>query len=119
MKYGLWVVQALLAFAFTAAGVMKLSTPHDQMMANGMGWAADFSATQVQLIGAAEVAGAIGLIVPAATGILPVLTPVAAAALTVLMGGAIMTHVQRSEAFVGPLVLAALSALVAWGRGRK
>lgn len=45
-----------------------------------MGWATDFSETQIRLIGAAEVAGGVGLIVPAATGIMPLFTPVAARA---------------------------------------
>jgi hypothetical protein len=54
-----------------------------------------------------------GLIVPALTGILPVLTTLAAAALAALMTGAVFTHVQRGESFIAPLVLGVLSALVA------
>jgi len=51
----------------------KLSSTRAELVANGMGWAQDFSDSSVKFIGAAEVAGAIGLIAPAATGILPVL----------------------------------------------
>lgn len=114
-----WVLQMLLALAFAGAGASKLTSSRADLIANGMGWAEGFSDTQVQLIGAAEVAGAIGLIVPAATGITPVLTPIAAAALAFLMGGAVMTHAQRGEGFVPPLVLGLLSALVAYLRLKR
>ena len=87
MKIVTWLLQILLAFAFVAAGAMKLTTAKPELVTNGMAWAEDFSDTQIKLIGAAEVAGAIGLIVPAATGIMPILTPVAAAGLALLMGG--------------------------------
>lgn len=119
MRKAAWALQILLALAFAAAGSMKLITPHDQLIANGMGWAQDFSGTQVKLIGAAEALGAIGLIAPAATGILPVLTPVAAAGLAAVMVGAVMTHVQRGEPFLPPLVLGILAVVVAGLRVRQ
>lgn len=119
MKKAAWTLQILLAFAFAAAGTMKLITPQPQLVANGMGWAQDFSNTQVKLIGAAEVAGAIGLVAPVATGILPVLTPTAAAGLAALMIGAVMTHAARGEPFVVPLVLGLLAAVVVWLRVRQ
>lgn len=110
-----WALQILLALAFAAAGAGKLTTPKAELQ-QSMAWATDFSQEQIRAIGAAEVAGAIGLVVPAATGVLPVLTSIAAGALAVLMGGAAMTHLQRSEPFVVPVVLGLLSALVAWLR---
>ncbi|MBM3773218.1 MAG: DoxX family protein [Acidimicrobiia bacterium] len=119
MKRIAWTLQILLTLAFGAAGTMKLITPKDQLVANGMGWANDFSHTQVQLIGAAEVLGAVGLVVPAATDILPVLTPTAAAGLTVLMAGAAMMHLQRGEPPVVPLVVGLLAAIVVWLRLRE
>lgn len=119
MRKAVWTLQILLAVAFAAAGGMKLSTPQSQLVANGMGWAQDFSDTQVKLIGTAEVLGAIGLVAPAATGILPVLTPTAAAGLAALMAGAVMTHAGRGEPFVAPLVLGLLAALVVWLRLRQ
>ena len=119
MTRAVWALQILLALAFAAAGTSKLTNSRTDLIANGMHWAEGFTDTQVQLIGAAEVAGAIGLIVPAATGIVPVLTPVAAAALTLVMAGAVMTHVQRGEPFIPPLVLGLLSALVAYLRAKR
>lgn len=114
-----WALQILLAVAFLGAGAMKLTTPKAKLLENpAMGWANDFSEMQIQLIGAAEVAGGIGLVAPAATGILPILTPVAGIALAVIMAGAAVTHIQRGEPFVFPALLGALSALVAYLRFR-
>lgn len=115
MKWLTWALQILLALAFAGAGMMKLTTPKAEIEKN-MAWATEFSEVQVQAIGAAEVAGAIGLVVPAATGIVPVLTPVAGVALAVLMGGAAVTHLQRAEPAIAPIVLGVLSLVVAWLR---
>ena len=86
----------------------------DQLRADPrMGWVSDFSNEQVKAIGGAELAGAVGLIAPAATAVVPVLTPVAAGALGLLMSGAAYTHVRRNEPPVAPLVLALLAFTVA------
>ena len=85
MKYALWVLQILLCVQFAFSGSFKLLTPREQLAANPRGgWANDFSAMQVKLIGLAELAGAVGLVVPAATGIAPVLTEAAAGGLALL-----------------------------------
>jgi len=117
MNKGLWVAQGLLAVAFIGAGMMKLTTPIDELAAQ-MKWVLDTPEAMVRFIGAAEVLGAIGLILPAATRILPFLTPVAASALFVVMALAAQTHVSLGEwnALAAPFILGALSALVAWGR---
>ena len=117
MTTALWIVQGLLAFAFTAAGLMKLGKSYDALRADPkMGWANDFSAGAVKLIGLAELLGAIGLVAPAATGIAPMLTPVAAAGLIAVMLGAAATHVRRNEmpSVIPNLVLAALAGFVVW-----
>lgn len=116
MNIGLWVLQGLLAAAFAAAGSLKLITPRLKLKEKGMKWVDGFSDSQVKLIGASEVLGAIGLIVPWATGILPVLTPVAAAALTFIMGGATMTHLRLKESPAPSGILGVLTLLVAAGR---
>jgi hypothetical protein len=114
MKKLTWTLQILLALAFAGAGSMKLFTPGAELRADPrMGWTTDFSDGQIQLIGAAEAAGAIGLVVPAATGIMPVLTPVAAVALSAVMGGAVVTSVRRGEPPVVPAVFALLLLAVA------
>lgn len=106
----IWALQGLLALAFVGAGGMKLATPKAELRANPqMGWSADFSDGAISAIGAAEVAGGIGLVAPAATGILPVLTPVAGVGLGALMAGAVWTHEQRQEPIVAPLILGLLA----------
>ncbi len=116
----LWIVQGLLAFAFLAAGFMKVSTPYAQLVANPrMAWTQDFSAGFIQFIGAAEMLGAVGLLVPSLTRIQPRLTPLAAAGLVLIMLGAASTHIRRGEPFIPTLVLASLALVVFWGRWKK
>jgi uncharacterized membrane protein YphA (DoxX/SURF4 family) len=117
MNVALWIVQILLALAFGAAGVMKISQPKEKLQPR-LPWVEDFSLGTVRLIGAAELLGAIGLILPAATGIAPILTPLAATGLAVIMVLAIVTHARRHEpsAVVFNSVLLVLSVFVAWGR---
>lgn len=94
-----WIVAALLALASLGAGTLKLVRSREQLQAMGkpQAWTADFSTLQVKLIGAAEVLGAIGLILPMATGILPVLSPLAALGLAVLQAGAFVVHARRGN----------------------
>ena len=108
-----WILQIVLAAAFLGAGGMKLARPKPALVGAGMGWAEPVADTNVKLIGAVEVIGAIGLIVPWLTGIAPVLTPLAAVGLALVMAGAVVVHVRRKEAFVPPLVLGLLSLAVA------
>ena len=117
MGIALWVAQVLLAVAFLGAGATKLSQPKKKLAKN-MAWVEDFSQPTVRIIGALEVVGAIGIVVPALTGILLWLTPLAALGLALLMAGAVYTHLRREEgsAVVPPAVLLLLAALVAVGR---
>lgn len=121
MNIALWIIQALLALAFLMAGGMKLATPIDQLLANGMTFVEQVPVALVRFIGLSEVAGAIGLILPAALRIQPKLTPVAAAALAFVMLLAVFAHVWRGEmqAVGAPLVLGLLALFVAWGRSMK
>ncbi|MGA7689192.1 MAG: DoxX family protein [Jiangellales bacterium] len=70
-------------------------------------------------IGALEVLGAIGVVLPWALDIAPVLTPVAAAGLAVITAGAALTQVRRGERqpVVANVILLALALTVAIGRG--
>lgn len=111
----LWILQILLGLAFLAAGAMKLSQPKAKIAAN-MKWAEDFSESNIKLIGLAEALGALGLVLPKLTGILPWLTPLAAACLAIIMIGAAATHVRRKEPIVPNVVLGVLAVLVAIGR---
>ncbi len=118
MNIALWTIAALLAVAFLASGALKLIQPKEKLAASGFGFVEDFSAGAVKAIGAVEILAAVGLILPAALDIAPVLVPLAAVGLVLLMAGAIITHLRRHEAqaIVAPLALLALAVLVAWGR---
>ncbi len=119
MNIALWIIQGLLAFAFLMVGGMKLMKGKEALLAEmgeQMGWTEDFSASQIQMIALAEVLGALGLILPMALNILPILTPIAAVGLAIIMGGATNTHRVRHEPFIPTVVLMVLSLIVAIGR---
>ena len=118
MNIALWIIAGLLAVAFLASGAIKLTQPKEKLAASGMGVVEDFSAGTVKAIGALEVLAAVGLILPAALGIVPILVPLAAVGLVLLMVGAMITHLRRHEAqaIVVNLALLALAVLVAWSR---
>ena len=93
-----WIASSLLAALFLVAGVMKLTKSKAQLVENpSMGWATEFSPAILKLIGAAEVAGALGLILPAALDVATRLVPAAAIRLGALMIGAPITHARRKE----------------------
>jgi uncharacterized membrane protein YphA (DoxX/SURF4 family) len=109
-----WIIAGVLALAFLAAGLMKITQPKAKLATN-MAWVNDFSAGMVKFIGVAEVLGALGLILPQATGIAPALTPLAAVGLAIIMVGAIITHARRKEPqmIIVNVVLLVLCLLVA------
>jgi putative oxidoreductase len=117
MNIILWVVQGLLALAFLLAGFMKATRPIDAL-SKRMAWVSTLPVAFVRFIGVAEVLGAIGLILPMVTDILPWLTAAAAAGLVVVQASAIIFHLSRNEARVVPgnAVLLLLAALVIIGR---
>ncbi len=120
LRTGLWVAQVLLAVAFVASGLMKITTPIEQLHAQ-MPWTTGGMGGLVRFIGVAEVLGAVGVVFPAATRIKPQLTPLAALGLVVVMILASITHISRGEIGMVPvnLVLAGLAAFVAWGRTKR
>lgn len=117
MNVVLWIVQGLLAAAFGMAGIMKSTQPKEKL-ADRLPWVADFSPATVRFIGIVELAAALGLILPALTGIAPILTPLAATGLAVVMVLAAIVHVRRKEpsGIAINAVLFALAVFVAWGR---
>jgi hypothetical protein len=108
----LWVVQGLLAALFLFAGGMKLITPVEALAMS------PFSGEFIRFIGVCEVLGALGLILPCALRILPVLTPLAAAGLVVIMAGAtVSTFALGGGLLAAPtVVLGLLAAVVTYGR---
>ncbi|MBB5168522.1 DoxX family protein [Mycobacterium sp. AZCC_0083] len=118
MNLALWIVAIVLAVGFLASGGMKLALPKEKLVSSGQGWAADVSPGNVKLVGLVEVLGAIGLILPAVLHIAPILVPLAAVGLALVMIGAAITHARRKEfPNIGVnAFLLLLAVFVAWGR---
>lgn len=117
MHVFLWILQILLALVLLAAGGGKLAQPYEKT-AESMPWARSFSAGQVKAIAALEVLAALGLVLPAATGVAPVLTALAATGTALIMVGAVVTHARGKEwSQIGPgAVLLVMAVVIAWGR---
>lgn len=117
MNVTLWILQGLLALLFGSAGLMKATQPKEKLAKN-LPWVEDFSPATVKFIGIVELLAGLGLILPAVTGVVPVLTPIAAAGLAVVMVLAAATHIRRKETqgVIFNVILFALAAVVAWGR---
>ncbi len=117
MNIVLWVIQGLLALAFLMAGFMKAFMPKANLEKN-MAWVKATPAALVRFIGAAEILGAIGLIVPAITGIASWLTIAAAGGLAIVMLAAAGYHASRHEnSNIGMnVVLLLLAAVIIVGR---
>jgi uncharacterized membrane protein YphA (DoxX/SURF4 family) len=96
MDTALWVSQGLLAALFTMTGLMKLTQPKEKL-AEKMAWAQDYEPSQIKKMGIAELAGALGMILPMQLDLLPWLTPLAAAGLATIMMLAIPVHKRLNE----------------------
>lgn len=114
MTVALWITAVLLTLVYLAAGAMKSTQPKEKLRAN-LPWVDDFSAGQVRAIGIIELLGALGVILPLATGIAPIITPIAAIGLVIVQVVAMVIHVRRGEksALGINAVLALLAAAVA------
>jgi uncharacterized membrane protein YphA (DoxX/SURF4 family) len=112
----LWVVQVVLAGMFLIAGVTK-AFRYEQAHASLL-WVKDVPRRLTTFIGVSELLGGLGLLLPALTGTLPWLTPLAAVGLALIMLLAIGFHATRREtsAIVINSVLLVLAAIVAYGR---
>ncbi len=118
MNYVLWIVQGLLALIFLFTGATKLILPIEVLTEQ-----TPLPGLFVRFLGVAEVLGAIGLILPGLLRIWPVLTPLAASGLVIIVTGATVltlvgvVPVGAAMALI-PLVVGLLSAFVAYGRWR-
>lgn len=113
----IWTIQGLLAAFFMLPGSLKAFRSKEFLIAKKIAEPGTSIAPQ-RFIGISELLGVIGLIVPAATGIVPVLTPIAAIALSVVMIGAFIVHYKKAEYKQLPLILIlfTLLVIVAWYR---
>lgn len=121
-QIGLWIAQILLAVAMLMPGVMKTFMAPEALQSMGIAWAGDVPIWFVRFIGICELAGGIGVILPALTRIAPFLTPLAAACFALVQVLAIGFHATRGETeqtIIANVLLLALALFVAWGRGKK
>jgi DoxX-like family len=115
----LWIVAGALATVLLLSSA-KLVVPKEKMarMGSGTRWVEDFSPTALKALGALELLAAVGLILPAALDIAPVLVPVTATCVVVLFVGAVTVRLRRGEraTVVPDLIYLAMAVFVAWGR---
>jgi hypothetical protein len=117
MNTALWVAAGVGAAAFLFSGTYKIALPREKYLA-AQPWAQDAPRWAPAALGALEVLGAVGLVVPPLVDVAVVLVPLAATGLALVMAGAVVLHVRRREfsALAPSGVLLILSAVVAWGR---
>lgn len=118
MNLTLWITQGILAAMFTMAGMMKSTQSKEKLIGSGLNWAERFPISTVRIIGMSELLGAIGIVLPWALGILPILTPMAAIGIAAIMVSAISHHLKHKEmkAVMFNAILFLLAAFVAYGR---
>ena len=90
------IFQGILAVLFLSTGIAKGLTPKARLELK-MPWARDYSQSIIRIAGLCEILGAIGLVLPEGLNILPILTPIAAIGLILIMGLAARTHYKRKE----------------------
>lgn len=93
----LWIMQGFLAAVFLYSGIMKSTQQREKLMSLGQTGVANLTYPMIRLIGVAEILGAVGIVVPWLTGILPFLTPVTAACFALIMIMAAPIHYRRRE----------------------
>lgn len=98
MNLTLWIAQGFLAALFLFSGSLKISMSKERMMATGQTGVAPFPLPVIRVTAACELLAVLGLLLPLPTGIAPILTPIAALGLAVVMVGAIVSHLSRHEA---------------------
>ena len=116
----LWTAQIILGGMFIMAGVMKSSQPIIDL-SKSVPWTANVPLALVRFIGVSELLGGIGLILPALFRIKPILTPVAAIGILIIMVFAMLYHIINGETNVIGInvAFALLAAFIAWGRMKK
>ncbi|MEU2426113.1 DoxX family protein [Streptomyces sp. NPDC007851] len=119
MNLALWTAAGLLAAVALTGGITKTFVPREKLAAaHGGGWTGAAGDGFVKSLGILELLAAAGLVLPAVTGVAPLLVPVTAVCWTLLMIGAMITHGRRGErAFVAlNLAYLVLALVVAVGR---
>lgn len=120
MNILLWTMAGVLTLAFGVGAIAQLTMSKERYRALGLSqhWVDEFDIEQIRGIGTIKLLCVLGLLLPGALGILPVLTPLAACGLMLVMAGAATTRYRRKEwkFMVGDVTYLAAFAFLAWGR---
>jgi hypothetical protein len=116
MNTALWIAKALLSVMMLVIGIMKTFFPVERL--SKFAWTKRSSVRRVRFVGISELLIAFGLILPQLTGILPILTPIAAVSLWLIMLLAIAEHVKDHDTHEiwKNIIIMLLAALIAVGR---
>ena len=112
-----WILQCLLAVMFTFSGLLILLQPKEKI-ASKMPFVNDYSSSMVKLVAFSHITGALGITLPLALGILPILTPIAASCLVVVMILALKYNIGRRDtrSIVTDVVIGILFCFIAYYR---
>ncbi len=120
MNTALWIIAGVVAAGYAVGGttLVLMSKEKYRSLGANQHWVDDFSSGHLKAIGTIKLLGAIGLVVPAALGVVPLLVPLAACGLMLFMAGAATTRFRRNEwgYMFGDVVFLAAFAFLAWGR---
>jgi hypothetical protein len=118
MNIVIWCIQGLLAAVFLGSGYAKGTQSKEHMLAGGQTGVRDYSIGFIRFIAGCELLGAVGLVLPWALHVAPVLTPLAAVGLGIIMIGAARAHARLHEPrnVAANMVLLVLLVTVAWAR---
>lgn len=121
LKSALWLAQAFVSFMFCFSAYLKLFSPLPELAKMGMLWPSEVSPAFLTFIGLVDLAGGIGILLPALTRIQPRLTVLAALGCSVLQVLASAFHASRGEFSALPLnaILLTLSLFILWGRSKR
>ncbi|MBD0670534.1 DoxX family protein [Streptomyces sp. CBMA156] len=114
MTAAYWTVAGLLALFYSYAGTLKATRDRDRLRPM-MAWVDRVPLPAVRVLGAVELLGAAGLVLPPLTGIAPALAPAAATGLVLLQLGAIAVHLTGGDRRIAlNLGLTATAAAALW-----
>ena len=120
MGTALWIATGLIGVAFTVGGLSQVLMSKEKYRSYGPAqhWVDDFTEGHLTAIGVVKLVGVAGLVLPPLVGIAPVLSPVAATCLALVMAGAATTRFRRSEwaYMAGDVGFLLALAFIAWGR---
>jgi hypothetical protein len=97
MQIALSIIQGVLIFLFFMAGIFKLIQTKENIVTKGGAWAADFSATNIKIIGAVELILSVILFLSYFIVIQPIIVQIATTGMGLIMLAAVVVHFRRKE----------------------